>query len=1223
VADPQSQQSQYADLATPSAVGAASPYADLAQPAPAAAANPHADLAEPNAPTSPYADLSKPAAAAAPAQRTLTPFEKDLGEQDVLLPEEVEEAAQHHGANSTLTHLLSPFITATRTSDQSAGPGGAAAVGSDMASGFASNAGRFSEGLLAGVPQGIVNRVLDHWTPETRAALDDLKMTADDRRSAGREHIKTAQELAAGLLLPISKVGVAGQAAMGGAIGASQAWSSAKAEDSAGTTAIRMLEYAGFGAAGAVILHQAAKTPALSAALVGGAAAGGYAVSKKGEGGSGTLLGAAAGSVVAAITATVLTRNTGAAAELGAKMVSSSTRELPQIQEWVMKHLTSEEAQSAVKEGQTRIKAILGRSAPVEAAPSAAVTAEVTKAAQTGELAAELPSLAEKPQDAAKAVAKAASADDTVEFASYLKDPAGFSQMTKEPKALSIEEAHEFLQGQKMPESEILRQYSLFKDVKAVQSAAVDYLRRNNLINVSEGFMLPQAMARTSGMFGIFSDRNPGSLIQTAHREISMGSTRARTQVANAISTIRDHMIDTQKAGLSSMSVDTLQNLEKGGTGGLDSKSMQLVKQWDVLFDTAREKANAQFGEELIPKAGSQVYFPRMAVDSVSIAARVRSTLASLEQATGLQIKGQRVTPELWEHLEGLEGEEAAHWNRLKGGLSWLSKAEEGVTDPDTFQRLLVQGQEIGGVQSLLSQNTVKGPAGVMLSRSMEHEASVPDFLRETDPNRMYPSWMRQIQQQIHLAPAIANMNAEVAKLRAVGDIAAATYAETFLKRVVNGQGRGPSSWIPKAMAKATGALMTASENAKAAGNLEKAGTLQSVAQNLDLIQVATGALYSNLLGWRPSSIYKAAGASVTSTLPHLSQGGTDWAIAVQADALQKSLSTISGGWKDITGKTSDLMQIMHDRGYLGRHFTSEATDSYMSNVVRGSANRAARSFIEKYSNMMMAPLQWAEASSRLIAMHAGETVAREAFNGGANAARLAEAVGGDMKLQIARARATGDLPGLIKWMQDYTVHKTLHMYAPEEMSQAGHYMGKVVTAFSTWSTATATDVVRDYLRQGAVGGTASTVRKVLAPIAALMVLDRALQGNMQSDQAKQTLKTVTGAGGFAGAAPGADILKIGSPEENPYYAMFKNLLKAGADKTKWVKSLDQDAGNLVPGMGMVRFLDETLPGLAGRKPDHAGQTYPERAVKELKQGAGLAKSVYDAATQARQGDKP
>jgi len=137
------------------------------------------------------------------------------------------------------------------------------------------------------------------------------------------------------------------------------------------------------------------------------------------------------------------------------------------------------------------------------------------------------------------------------------------------------------------------------------------------------------------------------------------------------------------------------------------------------------------------------------------------------------------------------------------------------------------------------------------------------------------------------------------------------------------------------------------------------------------------------------------------------------------------------------------------------------------------------------------------------------------------------------------------------------------------------------------------------------------------------MVLDRALQGNMQSDQAKQTLKTVTGAGGFAGAAPGADILKIGSPEENPYYAMFKNLLKAGADKTKWVKSLDQDAGNLVPGMGMVRFLDETLPGLAGRKPDHAGQTYPERAVKELKQGAGLAKSVYDAATQARQGDKP
>lgn len=1008
------------------------------------------------------------------------------------------------------------------------------------------------------LPQFILKKSQD---PKMRGAIDDLKELAETRKTG----VQVGGEIAAGLLVPVGRAGKVAEAAATGAKGI------------LGTLGKEAAVQAGIGAG------------------IGGAA--GLAGSKEEEELKGIATGAAGGTLLGA----------GLGLAVGGLKVSGQIvkslgvpeKEAAELVAQVEKEMARPEVGAAIERGEARVAQVAQGEAPSIAIEldKKAVQAEVetlrADSSKVDKLLEANPDLVEYVERsagrqlseeemlllAAKRNVANREASDTIQFAKYLENlNLGPVKTAKEiEKAIevpSLRKAGQYIEkwtksSGRTPEF-LKQEYRNFKTAQLVQDMNAEALKRGFKISSNEFTRQVRKYFRVRGQFKIIDNRNAGltKLEMVGDQLVEADNLKNQTlnRVLNESATALDN---STKTGLRDLTVGQIEELERTGTTRFSSPEQQKAFQdLSQLFEKQRQdlgKAGVQI--QKISEEKAKTYIPRMQVDDATTTGRLRARIQEIQEASGVSFDTHFDV----EQMRRMQASAPQAYQELVQGLEYLSGRK--IKRPETLSKFVNQALTVDGTARMMATKSARKAAGVVKARQ---EVGIPSFLRETDLNKLYVRWNAEAWKQAHWQKPLQELSKQRNLLAAKGDRAGVEYVDWYLKKLAGGE-QGLARWASQTKARFVAGMTERASLAESEGRTKAAKVYRALSDNSDLTNLISGSMYGNLLGFNPKqAVYNLAQPFVT-LLPELSLGGNGWAAA----------QVLKGYFRAIKAVRNPAAAREMLRPYMAVHLSDELTGAFRTGLEHGAAGRIVRGALDKYNQAALSLMQSSETMNRLASLHVADSIAEELLKKSSNANNFLKGVGAGYRKEFMDLVAAENAPLLQQRMRDYVIAKTMFHYSPLMTSQLGSYLGKLGSAFSTWPTTITADIVADFAKEGAAGGSYLFFKKYMAPLGVLTVLDNWTEANTTPEG-----RAYLGTQGFRGMAPvraATDIASrgvISSPYMEDAFKAFADA--ASGDPEAWWKSMRKMGSTLVPGQSLMNLLEVTIPRLQGIEPERS-----------------------------------
>jgi hypothetical protein len=800
-------------------------------------------------------------------------------------------------------------------------------------------------------------------------------------------------------------------------------------------------------------------------------------------------------------------------------------------------------------------------------------------------------------------------------FAKWLESPGRRPQDILEPRNETVEKAAGTIRDWAAGKGggALEKEFAHFRAAQEADALMADAVARGQTgVKTSWYSRIVRSSFRSSAQFGLIDDRmyeqTAGRVVTKLQPLIDQVAQRGNAAARDVFTTLKAHEPELgalKEAGAVKLDLAAVKDLEEGGTAGLKPDQLKALDGWSKRMEQARQYINGlasksgltKAGEDLIGKSDASRYIPRMDVDAAEALATVQRTARQVERQAGVRLldAGSTITDEA---MQAARAKSPEAFTELRQQLRYLGGEGFPETSQD-LERLLRQTTNPDGINRLAAARTASRTAGANLERGALG-AEIPESLRETDLAKLHVRWLDQMMQHVYTGQTLRDIVAQRALLVSAGDAAGVEYLDTWLS-TVNGAGEVPR-WMAAKRTKAVAMLTSRAEQAEQAGQTGAAAVYRTLATNTDIPSVMMASIYPNLMGGKLSSILKPLLAPFLATMPEMASGGQAWAGAKLVGGFYRTA-------EQLVTNPAAAYRMLKERGFMPQHMTAESRDAWRNSFQHGVLGTAARRGVEAWSTVMMAGVQMGEAVNRLVAINSARGIAQELLQGGTEAHKFVEAVGRGYQADIRALVAKGDAAGLQAKVEEYLVGKTLQHYSPYHMNELGRRFGRVAGALSTWPSAVAGDIVRDYARRGALGGSASLARKHLAPMAALMGVQHVLNVGGWNPETSPRAEAVVGKQGLAGAAPLHEL----RPSLGPYAQDAGEVLKQAAsmNPAAWWKAANLVGEHYTPILpSMVHFL-ELLQRAGGRQVDTKGRTITGRGLDLVKPGAGASLDEY------------
>lgn len=1080
--------------------------------------------------------------------------EKHLRETNTILPSEIDAlAARHPGSDADTLKSVAPYLGAFTGKTQLE----RAAEVPKRLLGMAGRAG-------LNIPQFLAKKLANN--EATQKAWDELQELADSRHTTGGKVLERSAEFAGGMqMLP---GGAAAQVVEGGAISAIKR---------GGVVAAAKL--LGEGAAGGAAIGAAAHV----------------ANSKTGQETKGvgfaTGVGAAIGTVL---------HLPGAAGKLLSGGARDAAREIaPAVDEALQQ--PAHQAESVA--GLANVHEAANPTGPATVRPWAHV-AEATRVrladpAALAEAAEASPALLEAHgaeglvEHLAQREAQQAAHADLTSFAGWLKGGMHGVPEAGATGARAATKAADYVAewtASGNTEEGLTQAYGHFKAVQATQRVFAEAVARQEVTPGSAIGNFFRSFARAPSMMGIIDDRSVSQLEPLVNR-MGTATGEAMSEAFTWLKGLKEHLETLNQAGLSRLSPEERAAVEAGDTSGFSREAQAALGHIQRFSDNLLGRVNEKLGGKAVTAAEGVVqYWPRIRIDNLGIMRVVRGTAREAEKAGGIGLLDGDISEAT---LATLRRKAPEAWRELGDQLQYLtqSRPETAVEVQAALKRVL----DPNGVSALLSARDAGRVAGLALQRG---EQGIPSSLLEQDIARSWSQYTVAALRDAHTREPLRAFAAEVGKLEAAGDTAGAKYARTWLlDQVGGGQAKVPA-WMARQRAASLSKAFDKADRLEAAGDNVSAAMLRGVANNSDLGRMMVQSMYPSLLGWNPRTIMKALTTPITTMAPELAAGGNAWGVAKVMGGAAKAV-------QQLAAEPVAAMRSLVESGWMPKHLSQQLVDPFQAGLQHSLPGKFARQAVESLGQASLTGLQFAEGFSRLIGLHAADSVTTELMQGAPEATRWLDQIGRGAAYRIRQAVTNGDAAEVQRLVREDFVTKTVHQYTPLHMNEVGRQWGRIVGALSTWPSALATNVARDYLRRGEAGLAASVLRKYAAPYAVLHAAQHMASAGGWDPEKSPGYAAVVGKHGLAGASPVGDLKLSGGPMLSDAYQTLGAVAKGDpAGFYRGANALGEHYG--FGANAWVRLAELML----GRHPAPR-ETITGRAMDVVKPGSGQSMDEY------------
>jgi hypothetical protein len=485
-------------------------------------------------------------------------------------------------------------------------------------------------------------------------------------------------------------------------------------------------------------------------------------------------------------------------------------------------------------------------------------------------------------------------------------------------------------------------------------------------------------------------------------------------------------------------------------------------------------------------------------------------------------------------------------------------------------------------------------------------EGEIPDFVLDKQVGNLASKWLQSTFRSASLRDGIEELKRAGKIAHKAGDDFTAKHLEALTQDIIGSRG----DTIARAAAEFGNKLVLGAQiKADKATNKFSKMMYEGVADAPLMVNTIMRQIYPNYLGMNPKSILQNLASPAAFIVPDM---GTGYGSVKYLQSMMDLAATKAHGHKiklspemarrmgkspgeEITTKSLDV--IMQNEGLLPQQWTGEMLDALQEGLKSGAVRELSRKALDRYTKGMMYLFEKSEIMARSNAYFMGKRIGKDMISDPEWASGFLSKIDSpSYQKALRKAIAAKDVESAQRLMSDFINSNNMFNYDRINMSAFGRYFGPMFSVFSKWPTSIAGRVLSDVERRGKVKGLVRNARTLMAPFAALAVVDRLTQPD-DSD----LYNRLVGQKGLKGWTPADSLFPIFEEGifRTPAGQTFETIVQAATRDNKKMNTAVQDALNTyMPGSGLLRFLGEDLPVYRGRaKP--AGPKI-ERRLKEI-----------------------
>lgn len=736
-------------------------------------------------------------------------------------------------------------------------------------------------------------------------------------------------------------------------------------------------------------------------------------------------------------------------------------------------------------------------------------------------------------------------------------------------------------------------------------STAAEYLERNGIAARKQQSVLGRVLDKLSDVQYVFralDDKWRGLNLEDAHRELNRNYnllTYAREKGAQALNRIYRKFEGRNEDRMAMNASDLISKYEAGGFDALNPAEQQVMAPFREYFERALPELDQYAETHGLPRLAIKSrpnYIPSVLAESGTLLNRIEDRMSALLRDAGVEDLAQ-LTPEQYtrvirsnpEHrstiafLRTIAGEDTDN-------LGKLSLAYKDLFGPKRYERL-----------------------ETLAKASLEREDAIPMWARETNLYKLADRWTENSLRNLYLRRPMDRLRQKAQMLGNLRDVHAEKYVENLLADLSGIRSSTVAGMFSQAQQDFNRLMDRKIERATGSAQRHAYQFAKTVPS---MLQAATRNVYSNLLGASPRALVQNLGQTLTKTVPEFGSGPYAQLLVVRGAAR-------IGGPRGLRRYAQRLEQA----GLTPEKFIPGGRNYLEEGLNRSKLARWARSTFGKSADIAMLPYQQIETANRAIAHSSAEVFGSDLLRGSSSAMRVLnqwspavrDTVQADLNaiprlLQAGdREAAAATTRNMMRTLTEHVVNSTQYQYNRASMSEYGRTLGPLFSTFSKWPTATVGQVTEAWRTRGPKGFALDTTRRLLAPIAALELIDVALGEDpvpkfgeeSDAEGLSDREKKLFGISGTSQMAPIGNLRGILTGDFFTPPAVDTGLRVLGAlrsaDEEKVQRGLERAVDNSVymfaPGGlgGWVRFVtDDMVTLLEGERPEGSG--FLERA---------------------------
>ncbi len=746
----------------------------------------------------------------------------------------------------------------------------------------------------------------------------------------------------------------------------------------------------------------------------------------------------------------------------------------------------------------------------------------------------------------------------------------GFEKFTKKQISDMEREGKEFM----------LRQYDRFLKRGLAEEAIAETGLRGKVLPIAGLKALALKFSDNKPLAKIM-DARLGTRIEMTLDEMSKKHNLYTVALGNNLEDLAKLRTATRQLKVSEE--DLYKALDTGEAGNVPDT---IIIAWRNFFEKQRQGAT----ELGLPIKKIENYIPKRRLSAVKYISAIRRKAEDIQKKTGYRMG----------HLD--DGEFAVlskdpEFKPLLNEVSFTSGIDVKTSDVFNreFNRMI---NNTGHTRSALALDAFATKA---------REGKIPDFVLDKQVGNLASKWLQSTFRTAALRDGIEELKRARMIAHRAGDDFTAKHLAALIQDIIGSRGdtiaRGASELGNKL-------IIGAQVRADKAKNRFVKMMYEGIADAPLAINTIMRQIYPNYLGLNPKSVLQNIASPAAFIVPDM---GTGYGSIKYMESLVDLLSVKSKG-HSITlspelarrlGKapgdtivTKNLDLIMQNEGLLPQQWTGEMVDALQEGLKSGPLRETSRKALDRYTRGMMYLFEKSEILARSNAYFMGKRIGKDMVADSEWAKGFISRIDSpSYQRALQKSVSAGDVEKTQRLMVDFINSNNMFNYDRINMSAFGRYMGPMFSVFSKWPTSIAGRVMSDMERRGAVKGLVRNAQTLLAPFAALAIVDQLTKPDEESDLYNRMI----GRRGLKAWTAMDSLFPLFEEGigQTPAGQTFESLVQSATREDKKMRQAVQDALNTyMPGSGLLRFLGEDLTIYRGRaKP--AGPKI-ERRLKEM-----------------------